>query len=100
MVLLLSFLYTPAHSTMVLYSPTIDRFASDDWTVVRAMKAFWLPPHTVSEMCCRWICDIPRLLQGKNLFVSIDDQDIRPAEIVKVHFGAFVNLSLTSQVGR
>ena len=99
-VLLLSFHLGAEHGTLTLFSPEIVPFQSDDWTVIRAMRACWLPPKLVSEMCCRWICGIPRILNGKYVFIALDDVDITPAATVKVHFGAFINLSLASQVGR
>ena len=99
-VLLLSFHLGAEHGTLTLFSPEIVPFQSDDWNVIRAMRACWLPPKLVSEMCCRWICGIPRILNGKYVFIALDDVDITPTATVKVHFGAFINLSLTSQVGR
>ena len=99
-VLLLSFHLGAEHGTLTLFFPEIVPFQSDDWTVIRAMRACWLPPKLVSEMCCRRTCGIPRILNGKSVFIALDDVDVTPTATVKVRFGAFINLSLTSQVGR
>ena len=63
------------------------------------MRACWLPPKFVSEMCCRWACGIPRILNAQYVFIALDDVDIAPNAIVRTRFGAFTNLSFSSQIG-
>ena len=98
-ILLISFHIFPTSGTLTLFSPEVGTLHFDDWSAIRAMRTCWLPPDMVSELCCRWVCDVPRFLKGKYVFVSIGDSDLLPACNLPMFFGPHITISLKSQVG-